>query len=318
MMTKQISRRDWERLSAYLDQQLSAKENAGLVARLDSDIALQSALKELQITRKALSQLPHLSAPRNFTLTPEMVGIQKSQPSRWYPAFRFASVMISLLFVVVIVGDYIGVRTVMPSQQMAAPVMAPAAEIAVQESVVIETISDDEFDLPEAKAEAEMMISESELDTVLESVSADKASGDAPEEPVVGMAEPPLAVEETETQDRDISLTEPVMAEAPTLFEQSETQESEISLTVPAIAEAPALVEESGVQESEISSAAPAEPLSESEPLLDNANRHLESEGISPTFEPSKKLWLPILEIVLGVLAVGTSIIAFYLRQRER
>jgi hypothetical protein len=214
------------------------------------------------------------------------------------------------------VGDFIGVRTVMPSRQMAAPVIAPAAEIAVQESVDIETVSEDELELP--KAEAEGMISESELDDAVESFSADKAIGDASAEPVAGMAELPLAVEETDTQDRDISLTEPVMAEAPTLFEQSETQESEISLTVPAIAEAPALVEESGVQESEISSAAPSEPLSESESLLDNANRHLESEGISPTFEPPKKLWLPILEIVLGVLAVGTSIIAFYLRQRER
>jgi hypothetical protein len=317
MMTKQISRRDWERLSAYLDHQLTVKENAGLVARLDSDKALQAALKELQMTRKALSQLPYLQAPRNFTLTPEMVGVQKSQPSRWYPAFRFASVMISLLFVVVIVGDFIGVRTVLPKQQMAAPEMAPAAEIAVQESVDYETVSDDELPLPKAETEAEVMISESELDAVVESVSADEASGDASAEPVAGMDEPPLAAEETEIQERDISITEPAMAEAPTLFEQSETQESEIPHTEPAIAEAPALIDKSGTQENEVYPAAPAEPLSGGEPLMDNANRHLESEGISPTNEPPENLWLPILEIVLGGLAVGTSIIAFYLRQRE-
>ncbi len=81
MMTKQISRRDWERLSAYLDHQLTDKENAGLAGRLGSDKALQAALTELQMTRYALSQLPHLQAPRNFTLTSEMVGVQKSQPS---------------------------------------------------------------------------------------------------------------------------------------------------------------------------------------------------------------------------------------------
>nr|MBC8333233.1 anti-sigma factor [Anaerolineae bacterium] len=40
-MTDQISRRDWEHLSAYLDGQLAEKERALLAARLKQNPALQ-------------------------------------------------------------------------------------------------------------------------------------------------------------------------------------------------------------------------------------------------------------------------------------
>ncbi|MEA3351738.1 MAG: zf-HC2 domain-containing protein, partial [Chloroflexota bacterium] len=107
-MMEQISRRDWERLSAYLDGQLSPKEQARLKARLSTDAALQSGWDDLRRTREALRSMPRLRAPRNFTLRPEMVAQPKRKPSLWYPAFRLASVMVSLLFVLVVVGDLLG------------------------------------------------------------------------------------------------------------------------------------------------------------------------------------------------------------------
>jgi anti-sigma factor RsiW len=88
--------RDVEKLSAYLDGQLKSSEKARLESRLQSDPELASILKELRQTRGLLRQLPQRRAPRNFTLTPKMVG-QKPPLPRTYPVFRFATALATLL-----------------------------------------------------------------------------------------------------------------------------------------------------------------------------------------------------------------------------
>ena len=88
--------RDVEKLSAYLDGQLKPSEIARLEARLQTDPELASVLKELRQARGVLRQLPQRRAPRNFTLTPKMVG-QKPPMPRTYPVFRFATVLATLL-----------------------------------------------------------------------------------------------------------------------------------------------------------------------------------------------------------------------------
>lgn len=95
-MTQTPSFRDVEKLSAYLDGQLKPSEKARLESRLQSEPELASILKELRQTRSLLRQLPQRRAPRNFTLTPKMVG-QKPPLPRTYPAFRFATVLATLL-----------------------------------------------------------------------------------------------------------------------------------------------------------------------------------------------------------------------------
>ena len=105
-MTTQVSSHDWEALSAYLDGQLSPRERARLETRLKTDVDLQQALQELRRTRAVLRNLPKLRAPRNYMLSPEMAGVRKEQP-RVYPVFRFASLLASLLFVLLVAGDYL-------------------------------------------------------------------------------------------------------------------------------------------------------------------------------------------------------------------
>jgi hypothetical protein len=109
-MTKNISMREWETLSAYLDEQLPAKERARLETRLSQAPELRSALEDLRRTRAVLRSQPRVRAPRNFTLTPDMVGI-KPKPARRapaYPFFRFASALAGFLFLLVLVGDLTG------------------------------------------------------------------------------------------------------------------------------------------------------------------------------------------------------------------
>jgi anti-sigma factor RsiW len=92
-----MNRRDIELLSSYLDGQLkSDAERARLEARLSSDPDLRAVLSDLRSTRGLLRQLPMRKAPRNFTLTPKMVGKNPPLP-RAYPAFRFVTAIASLL-----------------------------------------------------------------------------------------------------------------------------------------------------------------------------------------------------------------------------
>jgi hypothetical protein len=93
----QISFRDIEQLSAYLDDGLSSAERARLAARLKADPQLTAALQALSESRAALRQLPQRRVPRNFTLTPKMAGVKPPLP-RSYPVFRFASALAALLF----------------------------------------------------------------------------------------------------------------------------------------------------------------------------------------------------------------------------
>ena len=91
-----MNRRDIELLSSYLDGQLKPSESARLESRLSTDRELRAVLDDLRSTRSLLRQLPARKAPRNFTLTPRMVGKNPPLP-RTYPAFRFVTALASLL-----------------------------------------------------------------------------------------------------------------------------------------------------------------------------------------------------------------------------
>ena len=91
-----MNHRDLELLSSYLDGQLKPSDSARLEARLASDPDLRAVLDDLRAARGLLRQLPMRKAPRNFTLTPKMVGKNPPLP-RSYPAFRFVTALASLM-----------------------------------------------------------------------------------------------------------------------------------------------------------------------------------------------------------------------------
>jgi anti-sigma factor RsiW len=92
-----MNSRDLELLSSYLDGQLSPSDATRLESRLKSDGELVSALDDLRAARSLLRKLPKRRAPRNFTLTRKMVGLNPPLP-RSYPAFRFVTSVATLLF----------------------------------------------------------------------------------------------------------------------------------------------------------------------------------------------------------------------------
>jgi len=92
-----MNQRDLEQLSSYLDGQLNPSDSSRLEARLKREPELVSVLDDLRAARGLLRQLPQRRAPRNFTLTRKMVGINPPLP-RSYPAFRFVTAIATLLF----------------------------------------------------------------------------------------------------------------------------------------------------------------------------------------------------------------------------
>jgi anti-sigma factor RsiW len=110
-MTQTPSFRDVQQLSAYLDGQLKPSEIVRLEARLQSDPELASVLNNLRQARDILRQLPQRRAPRNFTLTPKMVG-QKPPLPRTYPVFRFATVLATLLLFFTFATNFMAPRLV--------------------------------------------------------------------------------------------------------------------------------------------------------------------------------------------------------------
>jgi len=101
--TKQPDRRDMERLSAYLDGMLDARETRKLEERLTTDTELRKQLAELRTTVLALRSLPDVRLPRSFTLTPEMAGVRsRGNP---YLVMRAATVFAVLALVVTVGFD---------------------------------------------------------------------------------------------------------------------------------------------------------------------------------------------------------------------
>ncbi len=130
-MTIRISSRDWEDLSTYLDGELTPTERSRLESRLEASAEMRAALEEMRRTRQVLRNQPRVRAPRNFTLTPQMVGIrtEKSPAFRLFPVMRLTAVLASLLFVFMMVGEFFWL-----GQNMTAPMLREeSASSMVQE-----------------------------------------------------------------------------------------------------------------------------------------------------------------------------------------
>jgi hypothetical protein len=98
-----------EQLSAYLDGQLSPSDSARLESRLKSDPELASAYEDIRATRAILRKLPSRKAPRNFTLTRKMAGLNPPVP-RSYFTFKFATTFASILFAVTVAVNSLSPR----------------------------------------------------------------------------------------------------------------------------------------------------------------------------------------------------------------
>ena len=120
-MNNQMNSRDYELISAYLDNQLSSKDRAIFEQRLKANPELEKELNEISSTRLMLRSLPKQRAPRNYFVAAQAV---RARPTlRLAPIFGIVSAVASVLLALVIFGS-----TLVPSTQPVA--MAPQPSIA--------------------------------------------------------------------------------------------------------------------------------------------------------------------------------------------
>lgn len=116
--------RDIEQFSAYLDEQLSPSESARLESRISSDPELASAFNDIRSARVILRKLPARKAPRNFSLTRQMVGLKPPLP-RSYSFFRFSTAFATILLMLTFAAN-----SIVPNISFSASAPAPADQEA--------------------------------------------------------------------------------------------------------------------------------------------------------------------------------------------
>lgn len=142
-MRKEISFKNWEALSAYLDGELSEKERLKLENTFKEIPDLNFELEELKQVRDLIQNQPLIRSPRSFSLTQEMVGIRPLNRGVFnaYPILSSISVMASLLFVFVLIADLVVPKTGVSVQPAPLVYEAAPAEAQIQESLALESES---------------------------------------------------------------------------------------------------------------------------------------------------------------------------------
>lgn len=100
---------DIEKISAYLDGQLSSSESAVIESRLKTDPDLASAFDDMRLARGMLRRLPKRKAPRNFMLSRKMVKANPPVP-RTFSLFQFSSAFSALLLIFTFAFNYVSPR----------------------------------------------------------------------------------------------------------------------------------------------------------------------------------------------------------------
>lgn len=141
-MKANLTVRDFELFSAYLDGQLSPAEIKRLEEQLDANPEWREALSELEATRRLLRSAPRYRAPRNFTISAETARSLKPKRQLFpaFPVFRLSSALAALSVLAVVILQVVGLRAPAAANLVA---MAPAMEAAPMENSAQKTAGEE-------------------------------------------------------------------------------------------------------------------------------------------------------------------------------
>jgi anti-sigma factor RsiW len=95
---------DYELLSAYLDGALAPDERTALETRLQTDDGLRQELEGLRQTVKLVGSLPAMKAPRNFTLTRDMIDLRQSRWLIFPTSAAFSGITAAAATILILIG----------------------------------------------------------------------------------------------------------------------------------------------------------------------------------------------------------------------
>lgn len=126
-----------DRLSAYLDGELTPKERAAVDAHLATCRACRLSLETMRQTIRWTRGLKPVPLPRVFTIQAPPQPVRAARPGLALPLMRAATVAVAVLFLVAVAGQ-LALTGLLPPQptQSVALLEAPAATLVVEENPV--------------------------------------------------------------------------------------------------------------------------------------------------------------------------------------
>ena len=352
-MNNNISKRDWETISAYLDGQLSPGKRARLESRLANNQQLQSALDEMRNTRQILRNTPQLRAPRSYMLTPEMAGQPRRLP-RLAPMFGWASAVASFLFVLFLVGDMFTsggaipmALTNLPNQELvvAPKGNVPQEDLEGQQAFSLEEVEITQPEALEAAAPAEVQEEEPVLEAAIaptpsvtageENASASKSIDMIAEEDQSATPEP--NAEGTPLFDAGVALVDSTPTEEPRMedpgSESPGAEEADPQETLPSTNTSEEHLLVPPVEETEPPTEAPDLPDPEVDVTEGAEQWFSPTETFASEVETTQTPFSPFqsgeaqtqdnlgdfligAEVMLALIALGAGLAWLYLRQR--
>jgi anti-sigma factor RsiW len=212
-----------ERLSAYLDGELTPQEQTSVQQHLESCPACQWNLDSLQQTVQWTRELPTVPVPRVFTIPVPAQPRRVPQRTWGLPMLQGATALVALLLAFVVAGDFLltGVR----------PLPAPGDEMllmeAPAESQPTVWVEKEVQAIAETMVETVIEAVEVEAETVIETVAVEVAV----EAPQTVAVEEEVVVEVTLEVEKAVE--EPPAAPAPRAAEPTATESIQDAVAAP-------------------------------------------------------------------------------------
>jgi hypothetical protein len=301
-MTKDhISSRDMEILSAFVDGQLNSKEQARLDARLRDEPELQAVIDEFRQVRNGLQAMPKVRVPRNFTLTPAMAGIKQHRLYSLFTFSRFISAIASLLFIFVVIGDFVGIGNGSSNILMSVPVSNEVQDMVLEKEAQpipeadLQTENAEEMPVEAPAAEAFAVEIETLAEDEMEGAGDEVQSRSAPEDEMGGV--PP--------EEEPLFMEAPPMEEAQSMpddcWVSPDDESAEKRELSPDCDDIDAVVEE------------------ESEMIQEDIELETQPDEVNQVAQESPQNWsvFRVLEVVFGLIAVLTGGMAWFFYRRS-
>jgi hypothetical protein len=189
-----VSERDLALLSSYIDGEVSVDERAEVESRLRTDPDFARELASLRAVKALIGELPTLTAPRNFTLTPAQVGTMPSRRAIAFPTVvsGLSAAAAALLFVI---GAGLLLRPAASEMPPLSDAIALAPTVAVTE-LATESPAAPIAILPQATSPAATQTSDS--GEIMMGMVAEPSDTDAPG--MIAIAPPEQQAEESQTE----------------------------------------------------------------------------------------------------------------------
>jgi hypothetical protein len=130
MKSERTRTRELELLSTYLDGELGPDQLQTLTARLQAEPDLREWLESLRRVKLMVGSLPRMRAPRNYTLTPDMVTVRSQKKQPFIASLRLATALAAILLVVLFSVEFLVTSGPLARPQLASEPVMEAAMVA--------------------------------------------------------------------------------------------------------------------------------------------------------------------------------------------